>query len=66
MEFPIRYEVYDKITKKSVIVDVTEEDLLERYGKIIEPTRIFIKDLACRRGLHSWNRYNNLVPRRLK
>jgi hypothetical protein len=61
----LTYEVRDKETGKKVTVKVSEQDLMERYGEKITPSRIFVKDLACRRGLHEWKRYEKLVPRRI-
>lgn len=42
------YEVRDKETGKNVIVKISEQDLIQRYGEKITPSRMFVKDLACR------------------
>ena len=64
----IKYEVYIKgrISDTLKIVEVSDQDLLDRYEKIIDPSILYVKDLACKRGLYSWGNYTKLRIRRIK
>ena len=67
MNLMIKYEVYLKGEPNTAkIVEVTDEDLIERYGEITSPTTMYVKDLACSKGLFTWGDYTKLRARKIK
>ena len=60
-----KYEVYVKNQPETAKeIEVTNKELMDRYGHITKPTPMFLKDLACRRGLFGWGQYPKLIGRR--
>ena len=58
------YTVRHRDTDEEVEVQLTDLDLLKRYGTTDErPSPMMVKDHACMRGLYSWDDYTRLCPR---
>ena len=49
----------------SKLVIIHEEDVLKRYGKLTTPTKMFVKDFACSKGIFPWAEYTELTTKRL-
>lgn len=59
------YTVTNKETDKSRIVLVNAEDLINHYGVITKPNPMFVKDIACKKGIFDWSEYTKLKVKRL-
>lgn len=46
------------------ILEITDEDLIKRYGEVKAPTPMMIRDQACSKGLFGWSSYTDLIYRR--
>jgi len=62
---PVKYTVTNRETGETHTLTVTEKDLIERYGETTTPTKMFIKDLSCQKGLFNWGNYTQLSSKRI-
>lgn len=49
----------------SAMVIIHEDEVIARYGYLTTPTKMFVKDVACSRGIFPWSQYTELRTKRL-